>query len=115
MWVFIARRLLSAIPVICLTSVIVFLLMRLLPGNPVLTLIAQSQSNVDEAAVQSIIVANNLDQPLYKQYFIWVGTLLTGDLGRSIINNQPVTEVLSSRLMPTLQIGLTAWFLTMLL
>ncbi|MGE3149802.1 MAG: ABC transporter permease, partial [Pseudorhodoplanes sp.] len=87
MWVFIARRLLSAIPVLCLTSVIVFLLMRLLPGDPVLTLIAQAQADVDEASVRSIIAQYNLDQPVYKQYLIWAGTLLTGDLGRSIVNN----------------------------
>ncbi|MGE3148057.1 MAG: ABC transporter permease, partial [Pseudorhodoplanes sp.] len=84
-------------------------------GDPVLTLIAQAQADVDEASVRSIIAQYNLDQPVYRQYLIWAGTLLTGDLGRSIVNNQPVADVLSSRLLPTLQIGLTAWVLTMLI
>ncbi|HEY7141316.1 MAG TPA: ABC transporter permease [Methylomirabilota bacterium] len=111
---YIAQRLLAAIPVLVLTSVIVFLLMRLLPGDPVLMIVYQGGADVSTEAVQQMRRQFGLDQPLYRQYLAWVGKLLSGDLGRSIISRQPAWDMLAPRILPTAQIGLTAWVLAML-
>ena len=112
---YLARRLLATVPVLFLTSVIVFLLMRLLPGDPVLMIVYQAGADVGNEAVQQMRRQFGLDQPLYLQYLAWVGKVLSGDLGRSIISRQPAWDVLVPRILPTAQIGLTAWVLAMLI
>lgn len=110
----ISQRLISTIPVLILTSVIIFLLMRLLPGDPVVMLVGD-HTEMSEEALQQLRVQYGLDRPLPVQYLIWVENALTGDLGRSIHNRQPVWDVLAPRILPTAQIGLTAWFVAMIL
>lgn len=109
-----ARRLLGTVPVVFLTSVIVFALMRLLPGDPVQLLVAQSQTQVSQAMIEALRHKYLLDQPLYLQYFAWVRHLLTGDFGRSLLTHQPVWQVLRPCILPTFQIGMTAWILGIL-
>jgi peptide/nickel transport system permease protein len=112
---YIAQRLLATIPVVVLTSIIVFLLMRLLPGDPVLMIVYQAGTDVSNEAVQQMRRQYGLDQPIYRQYVAWLGKVLTGDLGRSIISRQPAWDVLTPRILPTAQIGLSAWVLAMLI
>lgn len=109
-----ARRLLGTIPVIFLTSVIVFGLMRMLPGDPVQLLVGQSQAEVSAATIAAIRHEYRLDQPIYVQYLAWAGHALSGDFGRSLQNREPVWQVLRPRILPTMQIGLTAWILAIL-
>jgi peptide/nickel transport system permease protein len=112
---YIAQRLLATLPVLLLTSIIVFLLMRLLPGDPVLMIVYQASADVSTEAVQQMRRQYGLDQPIHLQYLAWVGKVLTGDLGRSIISRQPAWDVLVPRILPTAQIGLTAWGLALLI
>jgi peptide/nickel transport system permease protein len=112
--VYVARRVLATIPVLFLTSLLVFLLMRLLPGDPVLMIVYQAP-DVGAQAAQEMRRQFGLDQPLYRQYLGWIGKLLSGDLGRSIISRQPAWDVLGPRIWPTAQIGLLAWLLGILL
>jgi peptide/nickel transport system permease protein len=111
---YIVQRLLATIPVIVLTSIIVFLLMRLLPGDPVLMIVYQASADVSSEAVQQMRRQYGLDQPLHVQYLAWAGKVLSGDLGRSIISRQSAWDTLLPRILPTAQIGLTAWVLAML-
>jgi len=111
---YLLRRLLAAIPVIFLTSVIVFSLMRLLPGDPVLMMLGSAQTEVSEQTVEQLRHEAGLDRPLYIQYGAWISRVLRGDLGRSMQNHQPVWEALRPRIWPTLQIGLSAWILALL-
>jgi peptide/nickel transport system permease protein len=110
---YVLRRLLATVPVLLLTSIIVFLLMRLLPGDPVLMIVYQAPDVGPEAA-QQMRRQLGLDQPLHRQYLAWIGKVLSGDLGRSIISRQPAWDVLRPRILPTAQIGLTAWVLAVL-
>ena len=112
---YIAQRLLATIPVVVLTSIIVFLLMRLLPGDPVLMVVYQAGTDVSNEAVQQMRRQYGLDQPIYRQYVVWLGKVFTGDLGRSIISRQPAWDVLTPRILPTAQIGLSAWVLAILI
>jgi peptide/nickel transport system permease protein len=114
MILYLARRLFAALPVVFLTSVIVFLLMRLLPGDPVALLLAQAQTEISAETVQGLRAQHGLDMPVYEQYFAWAARSLSGDFGRSILSRQPVWDVLAPRILPTVQIGLSAWFLAML-
>jgi peptide/nickel transport system permease protein len=111
---YLARRLLATVPVLVLTSVLVFSLLRLLPGDPVLMIAYQAAGTVSDQAASEMRRQLGLDQPLYRQYLAWMGKVLTGDLGRSIISRQPAWDVLVPRLLPTAQIGLTAWILASL-
>jgi peptide/nickel transport system permease protein len=105
MLVFLARRLLQAIPVIFLASVMIFLLLRLVPGDPATLLAGQDAS---PEVVQAIRVANGLDRPLPVQYLVWVGNLLHGDFGRSIFNRAPVLDLIGQRAPATLELTLAS-------
>src|SRR5439155_26025179 len=88
--------------------------MRLLPGDPVLMTVNQASADVSSEAVQQMRRQYGLDQPIHLQYLAWIGKLLSGDLGRSIISRQPAWDVLRPRILPTAQIGLSAWALAIL-
>jgi peptide/nickel transport system permease protein len=102
---YVIRRLLAAVPVLVVSSIFIFALGRLLPGDPV-TFIAGPQSTLTVDQVAAIRRDYGLDQPMVTQYAIWVGKILTGDFGRSFIEKRPVSAVIASRLLPTAQIGI---------
>jgi peptide/nickel transport system permease protein len=111
---YLLRRVISTIPVILLTSLIVFTLMRLLPGDPVMLMLSSAQAEVSEKTVEQLRHDVGLDRPVYVQYGIWLGQVLRGDLGRSMQSRQTVWDVLRPRIWPTVQIGLVAWALALL-
>ena len=107
---YLIRRVLAGIPVLVLTSIIVFVLMRLLPGDPVQLVIGRAQADVPEATIQALRREYMLDQPWVLQYWAWARHALAGDFGRSVQSNADVLTLIAPRLLPTAQIGLTAWF-----
>lgn len=112
---FILKRVLAAIPVIIMTSVIIFLLMRLLPGDPIMMIAGEAQSDTSPEVIAQLRQQYGLDRPLYVQYVAWVERALSGDFGYSVYNRQPVLDVVLPRILPTLQIGLMAWVLAVLI
>ena len=110
---YLAKRFLATLPVILLTSILVFLLMRLLPGDPIMLLVEGAQTDISEQALAQLRAKYGLDKPIYVQFLYWLGNILRGDLGWSFQSNQPVWDVLRPRIVPTLQIGLLAWFMAM--
>lgn len=111
---YLVRRTAATIPVVFLTSVIVFLLMRLLPGDPIMLALGAAQTEVGTQTMEQLRHAAGLDRPVYVQYGVWVGRVLRGDLGRSMQSRQPVWDVMSPRIWPTVQIGVGAWLLALL-
>jgi peptide/nickel transport system permease protein len=111
---FLLRRLLATVPVLVLTSLIVFSLMRLLPGDPVMLMLSSAQTEISDQTVDQLRREAGLDRPYYVQYGIWLSQVLRGDLGRSMQSRQPVSAILASRIWPTVQIGLVAWALALL-
>ncbi|WP_201838643.1 ABC transporter permease [Microvirga zambiensis] len=107
MLAFIAKRVLSLIPVIVVVAIVVFMLLRLSPGDPAVVI---AGDNADAAAIERIRVSLGLDQPLVTQFFIWAGSLLQGDLGISIFSKIPVTDLILQRLEPTVSLALTTLF-----
>lgn len=112
---YVLKRFIAALPVIFLTTAIVFVLMRLLPGDPVLMLIGDAQGNVSDETIALMRQQQGIDQPIYAQYIAWMGKILTGEFGRSILSRQPVWEILRPRILPTAQIGLMSWLLAILI
>ena len=115
MLAYVLRRLLATIPVLLLTSIIVFLLMHLLPGDPIVLLVGQAQADVSAQTLAKLRHEYGLDLPIWGQYLAWLGQCLSGNLGRSIQNNQAVWQVIAPRILPTVQIGITAWLLAVII
>ncbi len=107
---FLIRRLLATLPVMAVVALVVFLLIHLSPGDPA-ALIAGDLATGDDIA--KLRTALGLDQPLWRQFLLWLGRLLSGDLGTSIFTHVPVTQLLAQRLEPTLSIALLTMALTL--
>ncbi|TVS14468.1 MAG: ABC transporter permease [Gammaproteobacteria bacterium] len=107
MQAYIIRRLLALIPTLFVASLIVFVSMRLIPGDVIDQMLAQNDvaTSADRALVEEAL---GLDQPMYIQYFRWVGGIMRGDLGNSLWHNTPVTAQLAETLPITFQLGLLA-------
>jgi len=102
---YILRRLLLMIPVAFLVTVIIFVLIRMAPGDPVLTYAGEEK---DPATIEVIRKQLGLDQPLPVQYLAWLSHAVRGDLGRSFQTKQPVLQAIAERLPVTLELGLAA-------
>src|SRR5829696_378916 len=83
-------------------ATVVFLLLRLSPGDPATILAGDAASPEQIAAIRTRL---GLDQPILVQFAEWMWRLLQGDLGTSIISNQPVTKLIGERLEPTLALA----------
>ena len=92
------RRLLSSIPTLVIVAVMVFFLIRCVPGNPALTMLNDDATAEEIAAME---VKMGLDQPVPVQFAKWVGDAVRGDFGNSIYYDQPAMEVVMSRLEST--------------
>ena len=108
---YIIKRILSIIPVLLGISVVVFLAVRLIPGD--FTTVMLGTQYTEEAAA-ALRAQYGLDGPLITQYFIWLGGVLTGDFGYSYISNQPVGALLFSRLPVTLELTFLSLLLAVL-
>ena len=109
---YIIRRLLHAVFLIFILSLIIFLVMRLLPGDPVLMLITGDElAQASEERIAKLKHEFGLDKPLLFQYVTWLGQLFKGDLGTSIIHRDNVKNEIFHRLPITLHLGLTAFIL----
>lgn len=92
-------------------ALVVFLLIHLSPGDPAALIAGDLASEQDIARLRSAL---GLDRPLVQQFALWLGRLLTGDLGTSIFTQVPVSQLLAQRLEPTLSIAVLTMALTLL-
>ena len=103
------RRLLALIPTLFFASVIVFVTVRMIPGDIIDMMIAQNDISANAASRTQLEAALGLDQPMHIQYVRWVGgILLRGDFGSSLWQEQSVIEEILSRLPTTFQLGFMA-------
>ena len=114
MWRYVIRRLLQMIPVLLMVTMLVYGLMLAIPGDPARALIGPGES-LDAEQLELIRREHNLDKPMIVQYGIWLGRVLTGDLGRSTQNQRPVAAELRTRTAVTLQLGMVAWVFAVLI
>jgi peptide/nickel transport system permease protein len=102
---FIARRILIAIPTIVLVSIFVFVLQKLLPGDPILVLAGEER---DPVVIEALREKYRLNDPLPLQYFAWAFQALQGNLGISLRTNLPVLDLIAEKLPVTLQLAAMA-------
>src|SRR5438477_2123993 len=101
---YLVRRVLAAIPVMGVVALFVFLLLRLTPGDPAAIL---AGDNATPEQLERIRASLGLNEPLYSQFFTWIGKLLHGDLGVSLISNVPVLKMISQRVEPSISIAVS--------
>jgi len=109
---FIARRLVALVPVIVILSVAVFLMIHLTPGDPVRLMLGDSATQQSIAALRQAL---GLDQPLPVQYLHWASQAVRGNLGRSIVTNEPVTQAILTRLPVTLELSVLAMLVALVI
>jgi len=109
---YILKRLVSAVPVLLGISIIVFLIMAMIPGDPATAILG---SYATPENVEKLNRDLGLDKPLVQRYFIWLGNMLTGDFGRSFSLNRPVLDEILERFNATLILAGTSFVICSLL
>lgn len=112
MTIYVLRRLLEALPTLLVVSLAVFGLTRVLPGDPVRLLLGEEP---DPRVAEEVRRHLGLDRPLALQYLAWLGSLLHGDLGRSIKDGTPVGRLILEKLPTTLELSLLALMVAILI
>ena len=112
MYVYIARRALSTIPVMLVVALVVFLLLHLTPGDPAAVIAGDYARPEDIARIRAQL---GLDKPLYVQFVTWLSAVLSGDLGVSIFSNLPVSQLIAQRLEPTIALSISTIVLSCLI
>jgi len=109
---YIIKRLVQLVVVLVIVSVLVFVGMRALPGDPILMLITRDQqTQLSQEQIDQLRREAGLDRNIAVQYFSWAGGLFKGDMGRSILYKTPVADEIVRRLPITLHIGLLGWII----
>jgi len=107
---YILRRCALIIPVLLAITMIVFALGQLVPGDVAITILAGGEGfgKFDREEAARLRRELGLDRPVAIQYFTWLGRVLRGDLGRSLVSRQPVSELMAARLLHTVTLALGA-------
>ncbi|MCK9485522.1 MAG: ABC transporter permease [Dehalococcoidia bacterium] len=93
------------VPVLFFVTIVLFFVMRLLPGDPILVLAGDEAGSLDQETIELMRDQLGLNDPVFVQYFNWVSDAVQGDLGRSTRNNLPVMEELVRRIPATAQLA----------
>ena len=109
---FVFSRLAAVVPVLFVVSCVVFLILRLAPGDPAAVIAGNSATTAD---VEQIRAKLGLDRSLPVQFGIWLGRVLQGDLGYSYFLNKPVAELIAQRLEPTASLAIGTILLAVLI
>ncbi|MDX5381517.1 MAG: ABC transporter permease [Rhodobacterales bacterium] len=109
---FILRRILIAIPTLILVSMFVFALQKLLPGDPILVMAGEDR---DPEVIALLREKYRMNEPLVMQYLYWAGDVLRGDLGISLRTNEPVLDLIASKLPVTIQLAIMSMLFAMLI
>lgn len=112
MGAYIFRRLLQALPTLFLSSVLVFLIIRLVPGDPARMLVGFDAPQEEVEAVRRSL---GLNEPLPLQYIRWLEQVVQGDLGVSLINRFPVGDLVLEKLPATIELAVAAFLASLLI
>ena len=115
MGAYILRRLLALVPTLIIVSIIVFVTIRLIPGDVIDMMLSQNDIGADKRSRDQLIAALGMDRPMPEQYLRWVWALLQGDLGNSLWHSTPVLQEVLNRLPITFELGLMALIIGLLI
>ena len=110
---YIGRRLLASIPLLLGVTTLVFFMLRLLPGDPVEVMLAESGGSAQ--AITQLRAELGLDDPLYVQYGRFLLSTLRGDLGRSLFTNRPVLQTIGEQLPSTIELAVAGTLLAIVM
>jgi peptide/nickel transport system permease protein len=110
----VVRRLLQLVPVVLLATALVFVMVRLAPGDPALQQLG-SRGARDPERVAALRAKLGLDQPMPVQYVVWLRLAVTGDLGKSVKNNEQVLDLIKPKLVATLELIVAALLIAVLI
>jgi peptide/nickel transport system permease protein len=106
---YVVIRSFQGILVIFLVSIVAFIVLRLIPGDPTSLLLGEGQVQLTEADKKLILSSWGLDKPWFEQYVIWLGNMFTGNFGNSIIRQGvPISQMIAEALPVTLTLNLVA-------
>src|SRR4030095_1476795 len=108
MHTYVVRRLLALVPTLFFASLIVFMTVRLIPGDVIDLMLSQNDISAGKMSREQLVAALDLDKPVWEQYLRWAGALLTGDLGHSRWLSPAVRDMVFDRLPVTFELGLLA-------
>ncbi len=100
---FLAKRVLSVIPVLLVVSIIIFSLVHLVPGDPASAMLGDMATEADVAELRTRM---GLDRSLPQQYVVWVANIFRGDLGSSVVSNETAATMIISHIQPTVSLAL---------
>lgn len=100
---YVAHRVLASVGLLLVVSVVVFLVLRVIPGDPTLSILGNAH-DLSPGARASVRHSLGLDQPLWEQYGTWIAGLLQGDLGTSYLSQHPVGSIMAQRIGPTVEL-----------
>ncbi|MGH3327015.1 MAG: ABC transporter permease [Streptomycetales bacterium] len=106
------ERLIAALPTILGVLVVVFFVVHLIPGDPVVAMLGDTATPQQVAQTRASL---GLDRPLHEQFINFIGRYLEGDLGTSIRTRRPVTAEIAARVLPTVQLAVAAVVLSVLI
>ncbi|SEC82846.1 ABC transporter permease [Paenibacillus sp. GP183] len=109
---FIVRRLLLTIPILFIVSVLAFALIHLIPGDPAQVILGEEATPQAYAELRQQL---NLDKPIVIQYFLWLGNVLQGNLGKSIITHVPVSTLIAQRLPATIELTIGTFLVALII
>jgi peptide/nickel transport system permease protein len=114
MGTYILRRFIQMIIILIIVTILVFTLVRLLPGDPIRMFLTSQESGqaVTREQVDLLRHQYGLDRPIPVQYFSWIKGVLTGNLGKSLITQQPIMKEVKNRIPKTFEIGVIAFILS---
>lgn len=112
MLIYIAKRLMVALPTLLIVSMLVFGLQMLLPGDPVLAMAGEERDPETLARIREQL---HLDDPVPVQYLRWLGGVVTGDLGTSLRTGEPVSQLIVQKLPVTIQLAVMSMIFAMLI
>ena len=106
---YLLRRVFALLPTLFFASLIVFVTIRLIPGDVIDLMMSQNDVAADKLSREQVVAALGLDKPVWEQYLHWVSRIVFhGDLGKSLWQGTPVAESLAARLPVTFELGLIA-------
>ncbi len=112
MLIYIAKRLMVALPTLLIVSMLVFGLQMLLPGDPVLAMAGEERDPETLARIREQL---HLDDPVPIQYLRWLGGVVTGDFGTSLRTGEPVAQLIVQKLPVTIQLAIMSMIFAMLI
>jgi peptide/nickel transport system permease protein len=112
MTAYIIRRLLSMLPVMAIVALFVFLLLHLAPGDPAAIMAGDNATPDNIAQIRQKL---GLDEPIWKQFLVWIASLAQGNLGNSMFWGDPVTTLIAQRAEPTVSLAITTIFVAIVI